>query len=122
MAINSRSKGKRGELSWSKLCTEAGFPMRRSQQYAGTNADADCVAIGKHALDGWHHECKWTEQFCLRDWIAKAISDSRGKPFLIAHKYNNGPVTVTLLAEEFFNLIRRAYGPELNNPAIQEAA
>lgn len=114
--INSRAKGCRGERELASLCRENGFPMRRGQQYCGANGDADCVSIEPNALDAFHIEAKWTEQFSLRDWLAKGKADSAnaGKPLAIFHKYNHGPVTVTVLAETFFSMVRNLAGDELD--------
>ena len=44
--INSKAKGKNGELEFVKVCKEYGFDdCRRSQQYAGINNDADVIGL-----------------------------------------------------------------------------
>lgn len=40
--MNSRRKGKEGELALVRKLKEYGYDVRRSQQYAGINNDADC--------------------------------------------------------------------------------
>ena len=47
MAINSNSKGKKGELELSKILREHGYDTRRGQQYCGANGDADVIEIGR---------------------------------------------------------------------------
>lgn len=39
--MNSRRKGKTGELALVRKLKEYGYDVRRSQQYAGINSDAD---------------------------------------------------------------------------------
>ena len=43
--INSRRKGKAGELEWARLCREHGYDCRRGQQFSGSNGDADVVGL-----------------------------------------------------------------------------
>ena len=44
--MNSRTKGKAGELELSKVLKTYGYDTRRGQQYCGANGDADVV--GRH--------------------------------------------------------------------------
>ena len=54
--MNSKRKGKRGELELAKKLKECGFSARRGQQYSGIGGD-DVVG-----LDGIHIECKRSER------------------------------------------------------------
>jgi len=54
--MNSKRKGKRGELELAKKLKEYGFSARRGQQYSGIGGD-DVVG-----LDGVHIECKRAER------------------------------------------------------------
>ena len=82
--INSRRKGKTGELALVRKLKEYGYEVRRSQQYAGANNDADVVGI-----DGLHIECKYTANghgMCY-DWVAQADRDSRDEEVaVVMHK------------------------------------
>ena len=51
--MNSRTKGKRGELEVAHLLKKYGYDARRGQQFAGINGDADVVG-----LPGIHLEIK----------------------------------------------------------------
>lgn len=44
MAINSKAKGKRGELAWCRFCGGFGYTVRRTAQFCGNNeaGAADC--------------------------------------------------------------------------------
>ena len=53
--MNSKQKGKRGELELAKKLQEYGFEARRGQQYSGIGGD-DVVG-----LEGVHIECKRVE-------------------------------------------------------------
>ena len=72
--MDSRQKGKRGELALVKALKEYGYNVRRSQQYAGINHDADVVGI-----DGLHIECKYTANGhgSAYEWIEQSASDKR---------------------------------------------
>jgi len=52
MSVNSKRKGKDGELEFVSLCKEHGFDnVRRSQQNAGIHGDADVVGLsGIHKI------------------------------------------------------------------------
>ena len=43
--MNSRAKGKRGELELSRALGEYGYGCRRSVQYSGASGDADVVGL-----------------------------------------------------------------------------
>ena len=60
MSINSRNKGKVGELELAHILGQYGFTVRRGQQYCGANGDADVVG-----LPLLHIECKRVENLNL---------------------------------------------------------
>lgn len=80
--MNSRNKGKRGELALSHKLNEMGFKTRRGQQYSGIGG-ADVVGI-----DGVHIECKYTDRGhgMLYEWMAQAVRDSDGLIPMVMHK------------------------------------
>ena len=43
--MNSRQKGKGGELELAKLLRAYGYNARRGQQYSGISGDADVVGV-----------------------------------------------------------------------------
>lgn len=70
--INSKQKGKRGELAWCRKCAEYGYHVRRTSQYCGQTGDAaDCVG-----LPGIHQEVKWVERLNIRDAMDQAKHDA----------------------------------------------
>ena len=81
--------------------------MRRSQQYAGANNDADVVGI-----DHLHIECKYTAQGHgkLYEWMEQAKRDSRYDEFpIVAHKkvskeYRGNEWLVTMTLEDFVRI------------------
>ncbi len=69
--INSRDKGKRGELELSNKLKEYGYTTRRGQQFCGANGDADVVG-----LPGIHIECKRVESLNIDKAMEQARHDA----------------------------------------------
>ncbi len=83
MTINSRQKGKRGELDACKAIESAlGIEARRSVQYKG-RADAADIET---SIDELFIEVKRTERVDLWNWVAKAKADCGGKVPIILHR------------------------------------
>ena len=70
--MNSRMKGKRGELELARALRAFGYDCRRGVQYSGANGDADVVG-----LPGIHIECKRVERLNLEDAMAQSRRDAR---------------------------------------------
>jgi len=68
--MNSKRKGKRGELELAKKLQEYGFNTRRGQQYSGLGGD-DVVG-----LEGIHIECKRVERLNVYDAMEQACKDA----------------------------------------------
>ena len=68
--MNSKRKGKRGELELAKKLQEYGFNTRRGQQYSGLGGD-DVVG-----LEGIHIECKRAERLNVYDAMKQACKDA----------------------------------------------
>ena len=105
--INSKSKGKRGELQWAKFCREQGYDnVRRTAQFCGKTGDAsDCVG-----LPYIYQEVKNVEHLNIHNAVAQAVRDStaenKGNIPIVAHKKNRTSWLVTLRAEDFFTIYR----------------
>ena len=100
-AINSRRKGKRGELEWAHLCRDEGYPVRRGQQYSGLGG-ADCVG-----LPGVHIEVKRVNRLNLYDALAQAKRDAPpGKLPIVAHRRDRCDWVVIMDARSWFELYR----------------
>ena len=104
--MNSRDKGKRGELELAKKLKEYGYDTRRGQQYCGANGDADVIG-----LPGIHIECKRVKKLNLYDAMSQAVSDAKEneKP-AVFHRKNNCEWLVTMRFDDFM----RMYGEKLN--------
>lgn len=108
MAINSRSKGKRGELELARKLREHGYDgARRSQQFSGKDGTADCVG-----LPGVHVEVKRVEKLNLYDAMAQSKRDSiadsekQGQVMLPAvfHRKNNCEWLVTMALDDWIKI------------------
>lgn len=98
--MNSRQKGKRGELELANLLKKAGYQCRRGQQYSGANGDADVVG-----LDGIHIECKRVENLNINRAFEQSIRDSKDDEIpAVFHRKNREPWLVTLGLCDFLTL------------------
>jgi len=104
--MNSRSKGKRGELEWRDQIIAAGkergieWEARRGQQFSGNPDSPDVVTNLPY-----HFEVKRVQALNVSKAMQQAKSECGDKPPVVAHRKNGGQWMVTLLAPDFFNLI-----------------
>lgn len=100
--MNSRAKGKAGELELARVLREYGYGCRRSVQYSGANGDADVVG-----LPGIHIECKRVERLDLPGAVEQAKRDARpGELPAVMHRKNRGGWLVTMPMEGWMELYR----------------
>ncbi|MFH0880318.1 MAG: hypothetical protein V2A34_11445 [Lentisphaerota bacterium] len=106
--MNSRAKGKRGELEAAHFLTDLGFPARRGQQFSGSPDSPDLVC---ESLPGIHFEVKFTQKTDLYGWLAQAKADAGDKLPVVLHRKNDADWLVILDAEKFLSLIRESDFP-----------
>lgn len=95
--INSKRKGKNGELEVAHFFKDYGFDARRSQQFAGMNGDADVVGV-PHL----HLEVKRTENLHLDKAMEQSIRDAReGEIPTVVHRKDRQDWKITLSLEDF---------------------
>lgn len=100
--MNSRRKGKGGELELARKLREYGYDCRRGVQFSGANGDADVVG-----LPGIHIECKRVERLNLTDAMHQALQDSRpGELPALFHRRNSEPWLVTMPLESWIEIYR----------------
>lgn len=98
--MNSRKKGKNGELELARILREHGYEARRGQQYSGANGDADVIG-----LPGIHIECKRVERLNISDAMTQSMADARqGEMPAVFHRKNCEPWKVTMLLEDWLRL------------------
>lgn len=102
--MNSKQKGKRGELELVRKLKEHGFATRRTVQYNGKADEGDADLKG---LDGIHIECKRVEKLNLYDAIGQAIHDAKdGELPTVFHRKNNSEWLVTMKLDDWVKLYR----------------
>lgn len=102
MSINSKRKGKVGELELVRKLKEYGYDCRRSVQYCGANGDADVIG-----LPNIHIECKRVERLNLYDALTQAKSDAQeGEMPVIMHRKNNCEWVVIQPLEDWIELYK----------------
>ena len=106
--MNSRQKGKRGELEASKAWAQlVGGTARRGQQFAGGNDSPDVVT----SIPDIHLEVKRTERGNHYEWMDQAVADSQGKCPVVLHRRNN---------REWLAIVRLADVPRLAKSIAEE--
>ena len=102
--MNSRQKGKRGELELAHILKTYGYEARRGQQYCGANGDADVVG-----LPGVHIEVKRVERLDLYGAMEQAERDAREDeiPAVFTRK-NNKNWLVCMKLEDFMEMYKEA--------------
>ena len=102
--VNSRQKGKRGELAFRDLLRERGYAeARRGQQFAGGPDSPDVVG----GPEGFHFEVKFRETH--QPWEAMAQAEAERHPRdmpVVAMKKNGKQWLIVLREIDFFHLLR----------------
>lgn len=101
--MNSRTKGKRGELELVHVLKSHDFDVRRGQQYSGANGDADIVGI-----NGLHIECKRVEKLNIESAMQQSERDARaGEIPCVMHRRNHEEWKVTMRLADFIKIWQR---------------
>ena len=105
MAVNSKRKGKTGELELARKLKEHGYDVRRSVQYNGKEEEGQADLLG---LPGIHIECKRTEALRLYEAVEQAKRDSKGKNQIpvVFHRKNNCEWLAIMTLDDFMELYR----------------
>lgn len=100
MPINSRAKGKAGELELAHELMKYGYDTRRGQQFCGANGDADVVGV-----PGLHLEVKRVEKLDYYKAYAQSERDAKdGETPVVVHRKNRKRWLVTLSLEDFMKI------------------
>lgn len=100
--MNSREKGKRGELEAAHLLKKCGYDARRGQQYAGSNGDPDVVG-----LPGIHIEVKRVEKLNIDEALEQSIRDAKDEEVpVVMHRKNRTEWKVTMLFDDWMMLYK----------------
>lgn len=101
MAINSRRKGKKGELEIAHILEAFGYQARRGQQFHGGADSPDVVCDG---LKDFHIEVKRVEAGNLYIWLEQAIKDAGGKVPVVMHRRTRQEWVAILRLEDFLKM------------------
>ncbi len=99
--MNSKKKGKNGELELSRVLRGYGYPARRGQQYSGTETSADVVG-----LPYIHIECKRNERLNITDAIEQAKRDCGSNIPTVMHRKNHEEWLVTMRLADWIEIYR----------------
>lgn len=104
--MNSRQKGKRGELEWAEYLRAGGIDARRGCQFSGS-PDSPDVVTGLD--DRFHFEVKRVEALNVNEAMAQAEADcgEGGRMPVVAHRRNRTPWLVTMRACDWLALVSR---------------
>ncbi len=104
--MNSRAKGKAGELELAAFLRDHGFEARRGQQFAGGGDSPDIVS----SLPGFHIECKRVESGNLYVWMDQAMRDTPGAHIpVVMHRRSRKEWVAILPLPQFLKLVKKAY-------------
>ncbi len=104
--MNSRNKGKTGELELAAFLRDHGFEARRGQQFAGGGDSPDIVS----SLPGFHIECKRVESGSLYAWMDQAMRDAPvAHTPVVMHRRSRQPWVAILRLSDFLELVKKAY-------------
>lgn len=99
--INSRAKGKRGELELASKLKEYGYDARRTAQFCGNTGEATDLV----GLNGIHIECKRTERLNVQDAMDQAVRDEKnGRLPVVFHKRSRCDWLVTMRLDDWIQL------------------
>lgn len=109
MPINSKLKGKNGELEFCRLCHAEGYnDVHRTAQYRGNTGQAGDV----EGLEGIHVEVKRNERLNILEAMEQSVRDceasGKGETPIVAHRKNNSPWLITMRAEDWFSMYRES--------------
>ena len=103
MPINSKNKGKRGELELSHILNEKyGYHTERTAQYCGKAKDSEADLRG---IDGMHIEAKFREKHNVYDYIAQVNRDKKdGDIGVVFMKSNRKDILCLLTLDDFMKV------------------
>ena len=107
--MNSKQKGKRGELELAHYLRSSGFDCHRGVQYKGSPDSPDVVG-----LEGIHIECKRVESLNINNAMAQAIKDAGKDIPVVIHRTNRAEWKVTMLLEDWIKFYEAWDDSEVN--------
>ena len=103
--MNSREKGRRGEVELAKVLREYGYEARRGQQYKGGADSPDVIGI-----DGVHIECKRVETLNIEKAMQQSTRDAGDNVPVVMHRKNGEKWKVTMWLDDWVRFERGQHG------------
>ena len=107
--MNSKQKGKRGELEACKELKKYGYSCHRTAQYNGKELDSKADIVG---VRGLHIEVKRVERLNIEAAMEQAQRDAKSEIPVVMHRKNGKPWLITLSADDFFGKIVKLWNVE----------
>ena len=99
--VNSREKGKRGEIELAHELERFGYAARRGRQFCGLNGEPDVIGV-----PGLHIECKRVESLNVEKALQQSERDARPHELpVVMHRKNRESWKVTMRLAEFMELL-----------------
>ena len=106
MSINSKQKGKSGELEIVRKLKDYGYNCRRTNQFCGNTGQADDVV----GLDYIHMEVKRVEKLNIDNAIEQAVRDTKDDKIpTVFHRKNRKDWLVTMKLDDFMKIYNEYY-------------
>ena len=101
MAVNSRRKGKEGELELARILRTYGFNTRRGQQFKGGGDSPDVMG-----LPGVHIECKRVQSLNIEKAMVQSRTDAEETDDVpvVMHRRDREKWKVTMDLDEFMKM------------------
>ena len=101
MAVNSRRKGKEGELELARILRTYGFDTRRGQQFKGGGDSPDVMG-----LPGVHIECKRVQNLVIEKAMVQSRTDAEGTDDVpvVMHRRDREKWKVTMDLDGFMKM------------------
>lgn len=103
--MNSRQKGKRGELEFAELLRSYGHTARRGVQFKGGVDSPDVVCS---TIPTVHFEVKRTERTDLYGWLEQATEDAGSKMPVVVHRKSHAGWVAVLHFDDLMELLDAA--------------
>jgi Holliday junction resolvase len=98
--VNSKQKGKRGELELANVLKKWGYDCHRGQQFKGTPDSPDIIG-----LPGIHIECKRVQALNLDKAMEQATNERKPSEWpTVFHRKNGQPWMVTMRLDDWMVL------------------
>lgn len=103
--MNSKQKGKRGELELAKILREYGYDTRRTQQYCGNTGEAADIV----GLPYIHVEVKRVEKLNIDEAMEQAKRDCKNGLPAVFHRRNGKQWKVTMYLDDWMQIYSEYY-------------